>query len=80
MKLNVEIDCTPAEARAFLGLPDVTAMNAHLVEEMKKQIDTNLAMTAPEEVMKSWLAFGGQAQEQFIKLMSAAAGGVKPPR
>jgi hypothetical protein len=37
-------------------------------------------MTAPEEVMKSWLAFGGQAQEQFIKLMSAAAGGAKPSR
>ena len=22
MKINVEVDCTPAEARAFLGLPD----------------------------------------------------------
>jgi hypothetical protein len=76
MKLNVEIDCTPAEARAFLGLPDVTALNDHLVEEMKKRMDANIAMAAPEELMKNWMAFGGQASEQFMKLMSAASGGL----
>jgi len=80
MKLNVEIDLTPAEARAFLGLPDVSAVNAHLVEEMQKRIDANLALAAPEELMKSWMAFGGQASEQFMKLMAAAAGGAATPR
>jgi hypothetical protein len=80
MKLNVEIDLTPAEARAFLGLPDVSAVNAHLVSEMQKRIDANLALAAPEELMKSWMAFGGQASEQFMKLMAAAAGGAATPR
>lgn len=80
MKLNVEIDLTPAEARAFLGLPDVSAINDHLVDEMRKRLDANLAMAAPEELMKNWMAFGGQASEQFLKLMAAAAGGGKPPR
>jgi hypothetical protein len=80
MKLNVEIDLTPAEARAFLGLPDVSAVNAHLVEEMQKRIDANLALAAPEELMKSWMAFGGQASEQFMKLMAAAARGAATPR
>ena len=81
MKLNVEIDCTPAEARAFLGLPDVSALNDHLVAEMKKRVDANIAMAAPEELMKSWFAFGGQATDQFMKLMTAASsgmGGAKP--
>ena len=83
MKLNVEIDCTPAEARAFLGLPDVTTLNDHLVEEMKKRMDANIAMAAPEELMKNWMAFGGQASEQFMKMMTAASGGLgsaKPGR
>ena len=26
MKVTVDIDCTPADARAFLGLPDVTPL------------------------------------------------------
>ena len=37
MKLKIEVDCTPEEARTFLGLPDVTGLNAHLVDEMKKR-------------------------------------------
>ncbi len=72
MKVTVEVDCTPAEARAFLGLPDVAALNEHMVQEMKGRMDANLAMAAPEELMKSWMAFGGQASEQFMKLMTAA--------
>ena len=77
MKVNVEIDCTPAEARAFLGLPDVSALNAHVVEEMKKRLDANIAMAQPEELMKGWLAFGGAASEQFMKMMTAAASGAR---
>jgi hypothetical protein len=74
MKLKVEVDCTPQEARAFLGLPDVKALNDHLVKEMKNRVDSNLAMIAPEELMKNWMSFGGQASEQFLKLMTAATG------
>ena len=73
MKIKVECDCTPAEARAFLGLPDVQALNDHMVSEMKSRMDANIAMAAPEELMKTWMTFGGQATEQFRKLMTAAA-------
>jgi uncharacterized protein DUF6489 len=75
MKVNVEIDCTPHEARAFLGLPDVEPLNAAIVEEMQRRMTANIQMLAPEELMKSWTAFGLQAQEQFRSLMTAAAGG-----
>lgn len=74
MKMTVEIDCTPEEARRFLGLPDVSVLNDHIVGEMKKQIDSNLAMLAPEELMKSWMAYGAGAQEGFRKLMEAGMG------
>jgi len=75
MNVKIEIDCTPAEARAFLGLPDLEPLNAHLVSEMSKHIDANIAMLQPEELLKTWTAFGLQAQDQFQKLMTAAAGG-----
>lgn len=80
MKVTVEVDCTPVEARAFLGLPDVTPLNEHLVSEMRKRFESNAAMLQPEELMKSWMAFGGQAQEQFMKLMAAASGGSGRPK
>ncbi len=74
MKMTIEIDCTPVEARAFLGLPDVSALNEHLVKEMQDRMTANMAMLAPEELMKNWMAFGTGAQDQFRKLMTAAAG------
>jgi hypothetical protein len=73
MKITIEVDCTPLEARNFLGLPDVSPLNEHLVKEMTKQLDANMAALQPEELMKSWANFGGLAQEQFRRLMSAAA-------
>lgn len=73
MKVNIEIDCTPQEARTFLGLPDVEPLNQALVAEMQARMSENIARLQPEELMKSWTAFGLQAQEQFRKLMTAAA-------
>lgn len=73
MKVNIEIDCTPQEARTFLGLPDVEPLNQALVAEMQTRMSENIARLQPEELMKSWTAFGLQAQEQFRKLMTAAA-------
>ena len=75
MKMTIEIDCTPVEARAFVGLPDLTPLNQHMVDEMKRRMDANIALLEPAELMKSWMSFGGQATESFQKLMTAAATG-----
>ena len=75
MKVNVEIDCTPAEARAFLGLPDVAPLNDHLVSEMQRRMDENISAMQPDELMKTWTSFGLQAQDQFRRMMESA---VKP--
>ena len=72
MKMTIEVDCTPEEARRFLGLPDVSGLNEHLVGEMTKRIDANINMLNPEEFMKNWMTFGTGAQEQFRKFMEAA--------
>ena len=73
MKMTIEIDCTPVEARGFFGLPDVTPVNQHMVDEMKRRLDANIAMLEPTELLRSWMSFGGQATEQLQKLMTAAA-------
>ena len=69
MKMTIEVDCSPEEARRFLGLPDVTALNEQLVKEMQARMSANMTALSPDELMKSWLAFGAGAQEQFRKLM-----------
>jgi hypothetical protein len=36
MKVTMEVDCTPEEARRFLGLPDVTKVNELYVDGLAK--------------------------------------------
>ena len=55
MKMTVEVDCTPEEARRFMGLPDVSALNDHLVSEMSKRVDANINLLNPEDFMKNWM-------------------------
>jgi hypothetical protein len=80
MKMTIEVDCTPQEARAFMGLPDVSGLNEKLVEEMQKRMTSNIAMLSPDELMKNWAAFGAGAQEQFRQLMAAAVDGMGAAR
>lgn len=75
MKVNIDIECTPQEARAFFGLPDVTPLNEALVEEMQKRLSANMEAMEPEALMRSWMSYGGEWQKQFMGLMAQAAGG-----
>ena len=72
MKVKIEIDCDPAEARAFLGLPNVEPLNDHMVAEMQRRMDENIAAMQPDELMKTWTSFGLQAQDHFRRLMESA--------
>ena len=38
MKVHIEIDCSPDEARRFMGLPDVEKANAAYVDTLAKAV------------------------------------------
>lgn len=71
MKFTVNVECSPEEARRFMGLPDVTPINEALVGEMTTRMQKNLAMMSGENMMSSWMSVGTQAQDAFVKLMTS---------
>jgi hypothetical protein len=71
MKFTVNVECSPEEARRFMGLPDVTPINEALVEEMTSRMQKNLALMSGESMMSSWMSVGTQAQDAFVKLMTS---------
>lgn len=73
MKVNISIECTPEEARAFMGLPDVSTLNEQLVQEMAKRMTGNLDAMEPEALMRNWMSLGGEWQKQMMGLMAQAA-------
>ena len=48
MKVNVEIDCTPLEARQFFGLPDVGPMQTAVMDKLQQQMTSNIDKVSPE--------------------------------
>ena len=65
MKLSIDIDCSPQEARAFLGLPDVEEMQREMTEEVQQQLRAHIAAMDPEALMKTWMPMGTKAFETF---------------
>lgn len=68
MKVKIDIDCTPQEARTFFGLPDVAPMQAALLADMQERMQSALAAMEPEALFKIWLPAGLQGLEQFQKM------------
>lgn len=67
MKIHVDIECTPEEARTFLGLPDVAPMQEVLMAELQKRMMANLQAMEPEQLFKTWLPAGLQGWDQLQK-------------
>ncbi len=70
MKLNITVDCTPEEARRFLGLPDVTDLNTMMTNKLQEHMQNHLDNMSPEAVMAQWQSFGGQATAHWQKMMA----------
>ena len=55
MIITINVDCTPEEARAFLGLPDLQPMQDKITQQMQEQMAAGLRAMSPEEMLKSWM-------------------------
>jgi hypothetical protein len=71
MKFTIEVECSPEEARRFVGLPDVTPINEMLVREMGERMQSNIKLMAPDQMLSNWMSIGTQAQDAFLKLMTS---------
>src|SRR6476620_7054852 len=74
MKVNVEIDCTPLEARQFIGLPDVQPMQTAVMDKLQKQLMANIEKVSPEALMQSWFTFDPKIAERFQDMFVTMAG------
>jgi uncharacterized protein DUF6489 len=63
MKVTINIDCTPLEARQFMGLPDVQPMQAAVLAEMEKRLIAETAKFSPEGFMRAWFSEGQQSAD-----------------
>ncbi len=79
MKITIEIDCTPEEARSFMGLPDVSAANNVYVENLTKAMQ---GVSSPDQLQQYASALAPMGQmgmklfQNFVEGSMKAASGV----
>lgn len=55
MKFVVTVDCTPEEARSFLGLPDLKPIQDKVLHEIEEQLLTGVRAMSPEQMLGMWM-------------------------
>lgn len=77
MKVTVDVDCTPEEARRFLGLPDLTPVHQAYVDRMTKFVTDSTSTEGFGELMKSWGPMSEASMSMWRQMIEQMSGGSK---
>jgi Family of unknown function (DUF6489) len=70
MKVHIELDMTPEEARGLMGLPDIAPLQKQMLEEMRVRMARAMEAGDMESLMRAWMPLGGaEAFTQFQKFL-----------
>ncbi|ACA18644.1 conserved hypothetical protein [Methylobacterium sp. 4-46] len=56
MLIDANVDCTPEEARVFLGLPDLQPLQAAVMAKMQERMLQEMHRYSPDRLMKAWMS------------------------
>ncbi len=77
MKVTVDFDCTPEEARRFMGLPDLTPVHEVYVERMQRAVTEGVTPEYFSDMLRSWGPMSESAQTMWRTMFEQMAGGRK---
>lgn len=79
MKVTIDIDCTPLEARQFFGLPDVQPMQAAVMDAMEQRLLKEMENYSPEKLFETWMPLVSANREMLGSFFSAFTKGAAAP-
>ena len=78
LNINVSIDCTPEEARRFMGLPDMAPLHDIYLSKLKETMNDGVSPELLGQMMKSWAPMGEAGfnvwKQMFDKMTSIGTG------
>ncbi len=80
MKITINVDCTPIEARQMMGLPDVSKIQEEWLKKVEAKILEEAENMSPEAIMKSWMSGASANIDMFSGLMGSFMKGTAKPK
>ena len=78
MKVSVDLDLTPEELRRLFGLPDLSPIQALVVERITRQVEKGMDSNLLAGITRSIITGGVQSWEAYQKLLSGILTAGKP--
>lgn len=75
MKITVNIDCTPLEAREFIGLPNIQPMQEKVMKQMEENLLSGISGMSPDAILRYWMSFNPEQIGDMFKMFSGSSGG-----
>ena len=73
MKIKFDIDCTPEEARQFLGLPNFAPLQESVMKEVGAKVHEQIQNLDAEHLLKTMLSMTFQGWDMVQKTVLAIA-------
>ncbi len=74
MKFTINVDCTPEEARQFVGLPDVTKLQESMMKDLEEKMREGIHSMDPETFIKTWMPMTMQGLGEMQKMFWSQMG------
>lgn len=74
MKISCDVDCTPEEARRFLGLPDLAPVHEAYIGRMTKAMTDAPGPEAVTDMMKAWGPMTEAGTQMWQTMLGQMAG------
>lgn len=76
MKFNIEIDCTPEEARRLFGLPDLAPLHDIYLGRVKDLMAKGITPDLVEAMVKNWVPMGESGLNLVQSMLGQFGGGL----
>lgn len=71
MKIQIEIDVTPAELRQFLGLPDVAGLQEDMIDYVRNRVSKGAENFDPFDLLRETTTWGNKTVQRFLSMAAS---------
>ncbi|WP_420138584.1 DUF6489 family protein [Sphingomonas sp.] len=77
MNITMNIECSPEEARRFMGLPDMTPIHDLYLDKLREAMTNGMTPELLENMMRSWSPMGEMGMNAWQKMIEQLTGTAK---
>lgn len=74
MKISVDVECTPEEARRFMGLPDMSPVHDIFLDKLKQTAQEGITPEVVERLVRSWSPMGEASVNMWRQMFDQVSG------